>query len=211
MSIHPTAIIEQGAQLDEGVTVGAYAYIGAEVSIGSGTVVQHHATVEGSTVLGRDNEIFPYAYIGAKTHDLKYNGGKPGLKIGDRNVFREYTSVHLATKDAEDTLVGSDNVILAYSHIAHDCIIGDRLVMSSHSALGGHVVVGDHVVVGWGVGGIEAEAVMLGPRFLRGQTQPAAALPRHEAVIAQSATDGQLADILEIGGEEAQHFGQVRR
>ena len=152
MSIHPTAIIEQGAQLDEGVTVGAYAYIGAEVSIGSGTVVQHHATVEGSTVLGRDNEIFPYAYIGAKTHDLKYNGGKPGLKIGDRNVFREYTSVHLATKDAEDTLVGSDNVILAYSHIAHDCIIGDRLVMSSHSALGGHVVVGDHVVVGWGVG-----------------------------------------------------------
>ncbi|QYY35963.1 acyl-ACP--UDP-N-acetylglucosamine O-acyltransferase [Ruficoccus sp. ZRK36] len=150
--IHPTAIIEEGAQLAEGVSVGAYAYIGAEVKLGAGTVIAHHATIEGYTQMGRDNQVFPYAYIGAKTHDLKFKGGNPGLKIGDRNVFREYTNVHLATNDEEFTVVGNDNVILAYSHIAHDCIIGDRLVMSSHSALGGHVVVGDHVVVGWGVG-----------------------------------------------------------
>lgn len=150
--IHPTAIIEEGAQLGEGVRVGAYAYIGAEVRLGAGTIISHHATVEGNTLMGADNQVFPYAYIGAKTHDLKYKGGNPGLTIGDRNVFREYTNVHLATNDAEFTVVGSDNVVLAYSHIAHDCIIGDKLVMSSHSALGGHVVVGDHVVVGWGVG-----------------------------------------------------------
>lgn len=150
--IHPTAIIEDGAQLDEGVSVGAYAYIGAEVTIAKGTVVEHHATVDGLTKLGEDNQIFPYAYIGGKTHDLKYQGGKPGLKAGSRNVFREYVTVHLATNDNEFTLLGDDNVILAYSHVAHDCIIGNHLVMSSHSALGGHVIVGDHCNIGWGVG-----------------------------------------------------------
>lgn len=151
-TIHPTAIIEEGAQLDERVEVGAYAYVGKGVTIGAGSVIQHHATVEGKTSLGRDNDVFPYAYIGAKTHDLKYKGGQPGLTIGDRNVFREYSNVHLATNDGEFTVLGNDNVVLAYSHIAHDCIIGDHLVMSSHAALGGHVVAGDHVVIGWGVG-----------------------------------------------------------
>ncbi|MEM8550485.1 MAG: acyl-ACP--UDP-N-acetylglucosamine O-acyltransferase [Verrucomicrobiota bacterium] len=150
--IHPTAIVEDGAQLGEDVSVGAYAYIGGQVTLGAGCTVHHHATVEGFAELGAENEVFPYAYLGAKTHDLKFNGGRPGLKIGDRNVFREYSNVHLATNDAEFTVLGDDNVILAYSHIAHDCIIGNHLVMSSHAALGGHVVVGDHVVVGWGVG-----------------------------------------------------------
>ncbi|MEM9226684.1 MAG: acyl-ACP--UDP-N-acetylglucosamine O-acyltransferase [Verrucomicrobiota bacterium] len=150
--IHPTAIVEEGAQLGKDVSVGAYAYVGAEVTLGDGCTVHHHATVEGFSELGAANEVFPYAYIGAKTHDLKFDGGKPGLKIGARNVFREYSNVHLATNDAELTVIGDDNVILAYSHVAHDCIIGNHLVMSSHAALGGHVVVGDHVVVGWGVG-----------------------------------------------------------
>ncbi len=150
--IHPTAIIEDGAQLGENVEIGAYAYIGAEAVIGDGTLIAHHATVEGYTSLGRDNQIFPYAYIGGKTHDLKYKGGKPGLKIGDRNVFREYTTAHLATADATFTIIGNDNNILAYSHIAHDCIVGNKIVMSSHAALGGHVVVDDHAVIGWGSG-----------------------------------------------------------
>ena len=88
--IHPTAIIEAGAQLDQGVTVGAHAYIGAQVQIASGTQVMHHATVDGNTTLGSDNEIHPYAYIGGKTHDLKYQDGIHRLKIGDHNVFREY-------------------------------------------------------------------------------------------------------------------------
>lgn len=151
-NIHPTAIIESGAQLADGVTVGAYAYIGAEVSIGTGTVVHHHATVEGWTTMGEGNEVWPYAMVGGKTHDLKYTGGRPGLKIGDRNVFREYSTVHCGTNDGEFTKMGNDNHVLAYSHIAHDCQVGNHLVMSSHAALGGHVIVGDRVVVGWNAG-----------------------------------------------------------
>lgn len=151
-AIHPTAIIEAGARIDETVEVGAYAYIGPQVSMGPGCVIGHHATVDGLTELGEHNQVFPYAYIGGKTHDLKYSGGQPGLKIGQRNVFREYVTVHLATHDGEFTQLGDDNVILAYSHVAHDCIIGNHLIMSSHSALGGHVLVGDNCNIGWGVG-----------------------------------------------------------
>lgn len=150
--IHPTAIIESGAVLGDDVEVGAYAYIGGSVKIGKGTIIAHHATVDGNTVIGECNQIFPYAYIGGKTHDLKYRGGNPGLIIGDRNVFREYTTAHLATRDGEYTVIGNDNNILAYSHIAHDCIVGNKIVMSSHAALGGHVVLEDYVVIGWGSG-----------------------------------------------------------
>lgn len=151
-NIHPTAIIEDGACIDEDVSIGAYAYIGSDVTIGKGCIVAHHATVEGLCMMGAENQVFPYAYIGGKTHDLKYKGGKPGLKIGARNVFREYATVHLATKDQEFTRLGDDNVILAYSHVAHDCVIGNHLVMSSHAALGGHVTLGNHCNIGWGVG-----------------------------------------------------------
>ena len=150
--IHPTAIIESGAVLGDDVEVGAYAYIGGSVKIGKGTIIAHHATVDGNTVIGEYNQIFPYAYIGGKPHDLKYRGGNPGLIIGDRNVFREYTTAHLATRDGEYTVIGNDNNILAYSHIAHDCIVGNKIVMSSHAALGGHVVLEDYVVIGWGSG-----------------------------------------------------------
>ncbi len=150
--IHPTAIIEKGAQLDENVEVGAYAYIGSQVCIGSGTVVAHHATVDGYSFIGRNNRIFPYAFIGGMTHDLKYKGGRAGLKIGDGNVFREYTTAHLATGDGDFTVIGDNNNILAYSHIAHDCTVGNNVVMSSHAALGGHVVVEDNAVIGWGSG-----------------------------------------------------------
>lgn len=150
--IHPTAIIESGAELEEGVSVGAFAYIGAHVQIASGTEIMHHATVDGNTTLGNDNEVHPYAYIGGKTHDLKYKDGIHSLKIGNHNVFREYTTVHCATAEGLLTEMGDHNVILAYSHVAHECKVGNHLVMSSHSALGGHVEVADYVNVGWGVG-----------------------------------------------------------
>ena len=93
--IHPTAIVENGAKLGKDVKIGPYAYIGSKVTLGDACVVHHHASVEGYTSLGKKNEIFPYAFIGGKTHDLKFLGGEPGLKIGDGNVFREYTTVHL--------------------------------------------------------------------------------------------------------------------
>src|SRR3954467_5212227 len=123
-TIHPTAIIESGAQLGTDLEIGAYAFVGHGVTLGSGTRLHHHASVEGNTVLGANCEVFPYACIGGKTQDLKYKGGNPGVRIGDRNVFREYVTVHGATKDAEFTTLGNDNTILAYSHVAHDCRLG---------------------------------------------------------------------------------------
>jgi UDP-N-acetylglucosamine acyltransferase len=146
--IHPTAIIEPGVQLGLDVEIGAYAYVGGTAVIGDGTRLHHHATVEGHTVLGRACEVFPYACIGAKTQDLKFKGGNPGVRIGDRNVFREYVSVHAATGDGNFTVIGSDNNLLAYTHVAHDCVLGDRIIMSNYAGLAGHALVEDGVVIG---------------------------------------------------------------
>lgn len=151
--IHPTAIVESGAQLDSDVEVGAFAYVGASVVLGAGTKLHHHASVEGNSTLGRSCEVFPYACIGGKTQDLKFKGGRPGLLAGDRNVFREYVTVHCATKEGDFTKIGSDNTFLASSHVAHDCVLGNRIVMSNGAVLAGHVIMEDHVVVG-GYGGV---------------------------------------------------------
>jgi len=150
--IHPTAVVESGAKLGKDVSIGAYAFIGADVTLGDGCVVHHHATVEGLTQLGTQCEVYPYALIGGRTQDLKARPGKPGLRIGARNVFREYVSVHAGTQEGEWTILGDDNVLLAYSHIAHDCTIGNHVVISSHSAVAGHVQVGNHVNIAWNAG-----------------------------------------------------------
>jgi UDP-N-acetylglucosamine acyltransferase len=146
--IHPSAVIEPGATLGAGVSIGPFAFVGAGVRLGDGTVLHHHASVEGDTVLGRGCEVFPYANLGAKTQDLKYKGGSPGVRIGERNVFREYSSVHAATADGHHTIVGDGNTILAYCHIAHDCVLGNAIVMSNIAMLAGHVTIEDHVVIG---------------------------------------------------------------
>jgi len=146
--IHPTAIVESGAVLDDDVTIGAYAYIGPKVEFGAGTIVRHHATVEGKTILGCDNEIFPYASIGGQSQDMKAKGGTPGLKIGNNNIFREYVTVHCHSEDGEYTVLGSHNYCLAYSHIGHECIIGNHFILGHNSTLGGHMIVEDYVNVG---------------------------------------------------------------
>jgi UDP-N-acetylglucosamine acyltransferase len=146
--IHPTAIVDPLAQLGADVVVGAYAFVGAGVRLGDGTVLHHHATVEGNTTLGRNNEIFPYACVGTKTQDLKFKGGRPGLRVGDGNVIREFCTVHTATHDGDFTIVGSNNCLLAYVHVAHDCVLGDRVIMSNNASLAGHVIVEDAVVMG---------------------------------------------------------------
>lgn len=146
--IHSTAIVESGATLGDDVDIGAYAFVGAGVTLGARTKLHHHASVEGNTVVGQACEVFPFACLGGKTQDLKYKGGNPGVRIGDRNVFREYVSVHAATFDGDFTTVGSDNTILAYSHIAHDCVVGNKVIMSNYAGLAGHVVVEDHVLIG---------------------------------------------------------------
>ncbi|HWA84876.1 MAG TPA: acyl-ACP--UDP-N-acetylglucosamine O-acyltransferase [Opitutus sp.] len=146
--IHSTAVVEPGAQLGGDVEIGAHAFVGAGVTLGAGTRVHHHGCVEGDTQMGAACEVFPFACIGGKTQDLKFTGGRPRLRVGDRNVFREYVSVHAATKDGEFTTIGSDNTILAYCHIAHDCTLGNGIVMSNYAGLAGHVTVEDHVVFG---------------------------------------------------------------
>jgi len=152
VEIHSQAIVDPQAELGENVKVGPFAIIGSNAQIGDGSFVMHHATVEGRVTLGKDNIIYPYALIGGLTHDLKYSGGDPSLSIGDGNTFREYVTAHVATKENDITRIGSNNVFLAYSHIAHDCQVGDHLVMSSQAALGGHVIVEDWVNIGWGAG-----------------------------------------------------------
>ena len=146
--IHPTAIVDEKARLEDGVTIGAYAFIGPKVCLGAGTVVHHHATVEGNTRLGKENEIFPYAFVGGKTQDLKFTGGEPGLEIGDHNVFREYCTDHTATEDENSTVIGSHNNFMAYCHVAHNCILGDHIIMSNNATLAGHVTLGDHCIIG---------------------------------------------------------------
>ncbi|MEY2880023.1 MAG: hypothetical protein RLZZ15_2403 [Verrucomicrobiota bacterium] len=151
--IHPTAIIEPGARLGADVEIGAYAFVAGTVALGAGTRLHHHASVEGETELGENCEVFPYACIGGKTQDLKFAGGRPGLRIGARNVFREYVTIHCATNDGEFTRVGAGNVLLAACHVAHDCVLGNDIVMSNGAVLAGHVVVEDRVVIG-GYGGV---------------------------------------------------------
>ncbi len=151
-TIHPAAIIERGAEIGSDVEIGAYAFVGGAARIGDRTRLHHHACVEGNTHLGRGCELFPFACVGAKTQDLKYSGGTPGTRIGDRNVFREYVTVHAATNDGDFTVIGDDNVILAYCHIAHDCRLGSHIIMSSYAGLAGHVIVEDHVTFGANAG-----------------------------------------------------------
>jgi UDP-N-acetylglucosamine acyltransferase len=147
--IHPTAIIAPGAQLDSTVKVGPYAVIGEHVRIGAGTTVGPHAVIEGRTEIGEDNQIFQFASVGAVPQDLKFHGEESTLKIGDRNKVREFVTIHLGTEDGGGvTTVGSDNLFMAYSHVAHDCIVKDRVILANGATLAGHVEVDDFAILG---------------------------------------------------------------
>ena len=146
--IHSSAIIHPKAQIGSGCEVGPYCVIGEHVALGDNCKLHSHVVVDGYTRLGRDNEIFPFASIGKKTQDLKWKGGVTRLEIGDRNVFREGVTIHSATDDGDATVVGSDNLLLTYVHIAHDCVLGNHIIMSGFAGLAGHVVVEDHAILG---------------------------------------------------------------
>ncbi|HEX7570222.1 MAG TPA: acyl-ACP--UDP-N-acetylglucosamine O-acyltransferase [Verrucomicrobiae bacterium] len=150
--IHPTAIIHPQAQIGSGCEIGPYCIIGEHVTLGDNCKLHSHVVLEGHTKLGQGNEIYQFASIGAKTQDLKWKGGVTRTEIGDRNTFREYVSIHSATSDGGVTLIGSDNNILAYNHVAHDCRLGNHIIISNSVALAGHVIVEDHVVIGGLVG-----------------------------------------------------------
>lgn len=146
--IHPTAIIQPGAEISEDCEIGPYCVIGPNVKIGSKTKLHSHVAVDGFTEIGSGNEIFPFASIGLKTQDLKWKGGKTFTRIGHNNVIRESVTIHSATGEGETTLVGSNNNFLAYCHVAHNCQIGDNIIMSNSTGLAGHVVVEDFAVFG---------------------------------------------------------------
>lgn len=148
--IHPTAIVDSAAELAEDVSVGAYSVVGPGVKIGAGTKIWHQANVWGNTTIGKDCEIYPFASIGMRTQDMKFRGGNPGTRIGDRNVIREYVSINAATNDGEYTEIGDDNLFLAYCHVGHCCKIGNHLIASNGATFAGHVVVEDHVGIGGG-------------------------------------------------------------
>ena len=147
--IHPTAIIHEGAQIAEGVEIGPYAIIGEHVAIGSGTTIGPHTVIEGWTEIGRDNRIFQFASIGAPPQDLKYRGEKALLKIGDRNTVREFATLHRGTADGGgETVIGNDNLLMAYSHVAHDCLLGNHVILANGATLAGHVAVDDFAILG---------------------------------------------------------------
>jgi UDP-N-acetylglucosamine acyltransferase len=147
--IHPTAIIQSGARLADNVSVGPYTVIGEHVVIGSGTTVASHVVIEGWTEIGSDNRIFQFSSIGADPQDLKYAGQKTYLKIGDRNRIREFTTLNRGTAEGGGlTTVGNDNLFMAYSHVAHDCIIHDHAVLANGATLAGHVEVGSAAILG---------------------------------------------------------------
>jgi UDP-N-acetylglucosamine acyltransferase len=148
MSIHSTAILHSGAQIGAGCEIGPYCVIGEHVVLGANCKLHSHVVIDGHTRLGSGNQIYPFASIGLKTQDLKWKGGITRTEIGDNNTFREYVSIHSATSDGDATIVGSRNNILAYCHVAHDCRLGDDIIMSNVATLAGHVTVGDRAVIG---------------------------------------------------------------
>ena len=147
--IDPRAVIDPGAELDEGVSVGPFCIIGAGVRIGRGTTVGPHVVIRGPTRIGRDNRIYQFASVGEEPQDKKYAGEPTLLEIGDRNVIREYATLHRGTvQDQGVTRIGSDNLFMAYIHVAHDCVIGDHVIMANAASLGGHVEIADHAILG---------------------------------------------------------------
>ena len=147
--IHETAIIDANARLADGVEIGAYSIIGADVEIASGTVIGPHVVVMGPCNIGKDNRIFQFSSIGEAPQDKKYQGERTRLELGDRNVIREFVTLNRGTDEGNGvTLIGSDNLFMAYSHVAHDCVVGDHTVFANAASLSGHVEVGDYAILG---------------------------------------------------------------
>ena len=147
--IDPTAIIDSHAELADDVSVGAFSVIGADVRIDAGTVIGPHVVIKGPTSIGKKNRIYQFASIGEDPQDKKYAFEVTRLEIGDRNTIREFTSMHRGTQqDNCVTKIGNDNLFMAYTHVAHDCIIGDHVIMANGASLAGHVHLNDHAILG---------------------------------------------------------------
>lgn len=147
-TIHPTAIVDQGARLEAGVEVGPYAVIGRDVTIGAGTRIGAHCHVEGRTTLGRNNHLFPFVSIGCAPQDIKYKGEPSAIEIGDGNTIREYVTIHRAEGEGHKTVIANENLFMAYVHIAHNCQVGSHNILANGVTLAGHVHIGNRMVLG---------------------------------------------------------------
>jgi UDP-N-acetylglucosamine acyltransferase len=208
--IHPTAIVDPQAQLDSSVSVGPYTIIGPHVKIGDGTTVGPHCVIEGHTTIGRDNRIFQFSSLGAIPQDKKYAGEPCELVIGDRNTVREFSTFNIGSPGGGGvTRVGNDNWLMAYVHLAHDCIVGDNTIFANNAQLAGHVEVGDWVILGGfttvhqfvriGAHGMTALNTMLvadQPPFVMSQGQPGQARSMNfEGLRRRGFTAGRIAAV----------------
>jgi len=149
VNIHPTAIVHPRAKIAEGVEIGAYSVVGEHVSVGKDTRIASHVLVEGWTTIGERNQIFPFSCIGTAPQDIGYKNEETYLIIGNDNVIRESATVHRATtKEDRVTVIGNNNFLMAYSHVAHDCKLGNHIIMANSVGLGGHITVGDYAILG---------------------------------------------------------------
>lgn len=211
MTIHPTAIIAADAHLDSGVEVGAYSVIGSGVSIASGCRIGPHVVIEGPTTIGRDNQIFQFASIGAAPQDLKYAGEPTRLQIGERNIFRENCTINRGTtKDQLVTRIESDNLFMAGSHVGHDCVIGSHCVFANYATLGGHVHIGDWVHMG-GFSGVHQFCHVGAHAFIANNTAVTRDVPPYIMAVGRPAEPHSVnAEGLKRRGFSAEQIRRIR-
>ena len=149
VDIHPSAVVSPRAKIGEGVTIGPYSIIGEKVTVGRDTIIGSHVVIDGSTVIGGKNRIYPFVSIGLPPQDIGYEGEDTRVIIGDENTIREFVTINRATtKQDRVTIIGNGSYLMAYAHIAHDCILGNSVIMSNAATLGGHIEIGDKAIVG---------------------------------------------------------------
>lgn len=146
--IHPTAVVHPHAQIHQTVQIGPYAVIGEHVTVGEGTVIDAHVVIDGRTRIGKFNRIYPGAAIGLEPQDLKYQGAASWVEIGDRNTIREYVTINRATAEGEKTIIGDGNLLMAYVHVAHNCVLENNIIIANNVAIAGHVEIESRAVIG---------------------------------------------------------------
>lgn len=147
--IHSTAIIDSSAEISNNVKIGPWTYIGPNVKVFSGNIIHNNVTIVKNTLVEEDNEIYPYSVLGSAPQDLKYAGEETELKIGKNNIIREFTTVNLGTREGGGiTRINNKNLLMAYSHVAHDCCLGNNIILANNATLAGHVTVLDHAIIG---------------------------------------------------------------
>ncbi|HNQ24486.1 MAG TPA: acyl-ACP--UDP-N-acetylglucosamine O-acyltransferase [Phycisphaerae bacterium] len=199
MSIHPTAIVEPGAQVGADVQIGPYSVIGKRVVLGDGCRIHHHATLAGNTRLGPGCEVYPYAALGLPPQDLKWGGEDTVLEIGARNLFREQTTIHPGTGNGGGiTRIGADNFFMIGVHVAHDCRIGNHCIFANYVQFGGHVHVEDYVNMG-GLSAVHHFVTIGRYAFIGGMTRVSADVPPYLVVVAARGTRSEVRMVNGVG------------